>query len=81
MVRRMLRSHVIEVDGVFVGAAVQHGSGYRFVAVAPDVTCLNGRILPFLQDARRLAATAMRAPGAVVSALRSDTSDDAANAG
>ena len=77
----MLRSHVIEVDGVFVGAAVQHASGYRFVAVAPEVTCLNGKILPFLQDARRLATTAMRAPAAAVSPLRSGTSDDGANPG
>ena len=77
----MLRSHVIEVDGVFVGAAVQHASGYRFVAVAPEVTCLNGKIMPFLQDVRRLAATAMRAPGAVISPLRSGSSEDTANAG
>lgn len=28
----MIQSHIIEVDGVFVGAAVRLDTGYRFVA-------------------------------------------------
>jgi hypothetical protein len=51
----MLKSHVIEVDGVFVGAAVQHSDGYRLVAVAPQLAPLNGVVAPTLQDTRRLA--------------------------
>ncbi len=28
----MLQSHIIDMDGVFVGAAIRIDSGYRFVA-------------------------------------------------
>ncbi len=54
----MLKSHVIEVDGVFVGAAVQHSDGYRLVAVAPQLATLNGVVAPSLQDTRHLAMRA-----------------------
>ncbi|MBV9687189.1 MAG: hypothetical protein JO096_08250 [Alphaproteobacteria bacterium] len=66
----MLKSHVIEVDGVFVGAAIQQSSGYRFVAVAPQLTCLDGTVVPYLHEARRLAANALRAPVSVRLPLR-----------
>ena len=56
----MMRSHIIEVDGVFLGAAVQHSAGYKFVAVAPQLTCLNGMVHPTLEDTRRLAIHALR---------------------
>ena len=55
----MLKSHVIEVGGVFVGAAVQHSDGYRLVAVAPQLAPLNGAVAPTLQDTRRLAIRAL----------------------
>lgn len=55
----MLKSHVIEVDGVFLGAAVQHSDGYRLVAVAPQLASLNGAFAPTLQDTRRLAVRAL----------------------
>ncbi len=53
----MIQSHVIEVDGAFVGAAVRHGQGYRFVAVDMRVEELDGSVLPSLADTRRLAAS------------------------
>ena len=58
----MLKSHVIEVDGVFVGAAIQHFNGYEFVAVAPQLTTLNGVVSATLQEARSRAVHALRRP-------------------
>ena len=56
----MLRSHVIEIDGTFVGAAVQHADGYKFVAIAPQLGEINGTFSPSLQEARRLAVQTLR---------------------
>lgn len=51
----MLQSHVIEIDGAFVGAAVRIDRGYRFVATDLRVEELDGSIWPSLADVRRLA--------------------------
>lgn len=51
----MLQSHVIEVDGRFVGAAVRQAGGYRFVAVDPRLEDLDGSIWPSLTDVQRVA--------------------------
>lgn len=51
----MLQSHVIEIDGAFVGAAVRLTSGYRFVATDTRLDELNGTISPSLADVRKLA--------------------------
>jgi hypothetical protein len=51
----MLQSHVIEIDGVFVGAAIRLHNGYRFVAVNVKLDDLDGSIWPTLADIRRLA--------------------------
>lgn len=51
----MLKSHVIEVDGAFVGAAVLLSDGYRFVAADLRVEEIDGSLWPSLQDARRVA--------------------------
>ena len=53
----MIQSHVIEVNGAFVGAAVRHEHGYRFVAVDLRVEELDGSVLPSLADTQRLAAS------------------------
>jgi hypothetical protein len=54
----MLQSHVIEVAGTFVGAAVddrRHASGqFRFVAVDPRVGELDGSEWPTLPDLKRV---------------------------
>ena len=42
----MMKSHVIEVDGIFLGAAVQHATGYKFVPVMPQLIRLNGMVSP-----------------------------------
>ncbi len=53
----MVQSHVIEVGGAFVGAAVRQERGYRFVAVDLRVEELDGTVCPSLADAQRLAAS------------------------
>ncbi len=51
----MIQSHIIEVDGVFVGAAVRLDTGYRFVATDFRLEQLDSTIWPTLADIRRLA--------------------------
>jgi hypothetical protein len=59
----MLQSHVIEIDGAFVGAAVRLDIGYRFVATDHRLDELHGTTWPSLADLRRLAHRAFRAGG------------------
>lgn len=54
----MLQSHVIDIDGAFVGAAIRQQDGFRFVAVDVRLDELDGKILPSLDDVRRQARTA-----------------------
>ncbi|APH54516.1 Hypothetical protein GbCGDNIH9_1223 [Granulibacter bethesdensis] len=58
--KTMLQSHVIEVDGAFLGAAVRNESGFRFVAIDLRVEQLDGSIWPTLADAKRLASQLYR---------------------
>ena len=51
----MIQSHVIDVDGVFVGAAVRLDTGYRFVATDFRLEELDSSIWPTLADVRRVA--------------------------
>ena len=51
----MLQSHIIEVDGTFVGVAVRIDRGYRFVATDFRLEELDSSIWPTLEDVRRLA--------------------------
>jgi len=51
----MIQSHVIDVDGVFVGAAIRLDTGYRFVAIDFRLEELDSTIWPSLADVRRLA--------------------------
>jgi hypothetical protein len=72
----MLQSHVIEIDGAFVGAAVRLDTGYRFVATDIRMEELNGTTLPTLADVRRTAHRLFRTrsfsapPGATPAAAR-----------
>jgi hypothetical protein len=52
---RMLQSHVIDIDGTFVGAAVRLDTGYRFIATDLKLDDLDGSIWPTLADVQRLA--------------------------
>lgn len=51
----MLQSHIIDVDGVFVGAAIRIDRGYRFVATDLRMEDLDTSIWPTLADVRRVA--------------------------
>ena len=51
----MLQSHIIEIDGVFVGAAVRIDRGYRFVAIDFRLEELDSTIWLTLADVQRLA--------------------------
>ena len=51
----MLQSHIIEVDGAFVGVAVRIDRGYRFVATDFRLEELDTSVWPTLEDVRRLA--------------------------
>ena len=64
----MIQSHIIEVDGTFVGAAVRQERGFRFVAVDLRVEELDGSVSATLADTQRLAASLLttgRLPGRV----------------
>jgi hypothetical protein len=51
----MLQSHLIDVDGVLVGAAVRLDAGYRFIATNMRLEDLDQTIWPTLADVQRLA--------------------------
>jgi hypothetical protein len=56
----MLQSHIIEVGGVFVGAAVRIDRGYRFVATDFRLEELDTSIWPTLDDVRRVARLSLQ---------------------
>jgi hypothetical protein len=51
----MLQSHIIDIDGVFVGAAVRLDRGYRFIATNMRLEELDQTIWPTLADVQRVA--------------------------
>ncbi len=59
----MMQSHVIEIDGAFVGAALRVESGYRFIATDIRMDELDGTTWPSLDDVRRLAHRLFRTGG------------------
>lgn len=50
----MFQSHVIEIDGRFVGAAIAYSEKSRFVAVDPRVEELDGTEWGSLGDVQRI---------------------------
>lgn len=72
----MLQSHVIDVDGAFVGAAVRQADGFRFVAVDVRLDDLDGSVWPTLDEVRRQARAAFllgRRPFAAAPAAAGET--------
>ena len=55
----MFQSHVIEVSGQFVGAAVAHSGRYRFIAVDPRVEELDNSFWPSLTEVKRVVGHLM----------------------
>jgi len=77
----MLQSHVISIDGAFVGAAVRLDRGYRFVATDTRMADLNGTWWPALEDVQRRAHQVYRtgrlaAPGVVSAAGAAPAASD-----
>jgi hypothetical protein len=57
------QSYIIEVDGIFVGAAAFYGDGYRFVGVDQRLKGLDGKHFAELAEVRAAAnSTYRRAP-------------------
>jgi hypothetical protein len=52
----MIQSHVIEVAGVFAGAAVRTSERFRFIAVDPRLEDLDQSEWASLAEIRRVAA-------------------------
>ena len=55
----MFQSHVIEVTGRFAGVAVTAAGRFRFVAVDPRLSDLDGSEWPSLADVRRVVGRAL----------------------
>lgn len=70
----MLQSHVISIDGAFVGAAVRLDTGYRFIATDMKLDDLDGSVWPTLDDVRRLAHRIYTGGRAQVSPSRAQAS-------
>jgi hypothetical protein len=51
----MIQSHVIDISGVFAGAAVKTSGVFRFVAVDPRLEDLDQSEWPSLSEIRRVA--------------------------
>jgi hypothetical protein len=49
----MLKSHVVDIDGTFVGAAVRLPNGYKFVAVDVRLDALDGSVWSTLAELLR----------------------------
>jgi len=56
----MFQSHIIEVNGTFIGAAVPTFGKFRFHAVHPQVSDLDGSAWPSLEELKRAAGFMFR---------------------
>jgi hypothetical protein len=57
----MHQSHVIDIAGVFAGAAIRLPHAYRFVAVASGLSALDGQEFGDLAEIRRAVRQRMAA--------------------
>ena len=55
----MIRSHVVDIAGVFAGAAVKKPTHFEFVAVHPRLSGIDRSEWPSLTELRRAAAHVM----------------------
>ena len=59
----MRQSYIIEIDGIFVGAAAFHGDGYTFKGVDSRLKDIDGQHFAKLSEVREAASrTYRRAP-------------------
>jgi len=59
----MLQSHIIDIDGEFVGVAIRLDAGFRFIATDPRVEEIGETVWPTLADIRRLTRLALQRSG------------------
>jgi len=52
----MRHSSVIDINGIFVGAAVEQDHAYRFVATHDRLGPLDGSVFPSLRDVKSAAS-------------------------
>ena len=52
----MIQSHIIEIAGIFAGAAVKTSANFRFIAVDPRLEDLDQSEWPSLSEIRRVVA-------------------------
>jgi hypothetical protein len=55
----MLQSHIIDIDGNFVGVAIRLDNGFRFIAVDPRARDISKTFWPTLADVRRISRLAL----------------------
>jgi len=55
----MIRSHVVDIAGVFAGAAIRKPTHFEFVAVHPRLSGIDRSEWPSLSDLRRAASYVM----------------------
>lgn len=67
----MQQSHVIDIDGTFVGAAVRLECGYRIIATDMRVGQLHGSQWPTLEELRRRLHRSYRSAGQLPGDTRS----------
>ncbi len=56
----MRQSYIIEIDGIFVGAAAFYGDGYTFVGVDSRLKDMHGQHFSQLADVREAASRTYR---------------------
>lgn len=56
----MRQSYIIEIDGIFVGAAAFYGDGYTFVGVDSRLKEIDGQHFDKLSDVREAASRTYR---------------------
>jgi hypothetical protein len=54
------QSYIIEIDGIFVGAAAFHGDGYTFVGVDSRLKDMHGQHFSQLSEVREAASRTYR---------------------
>jgi hypothetical protein len=74
----MLKSHIIDINSVIAGVAIQSDRGFRFIAVDLRVEELDATVWPSLEQVSRLARRLFLTGGF---ADRAVPNTDAANGG
>jgi len=61
----MRQSSVIDINGIFVGAAVKQDQDYRFIATHDRCGALDGSVFPSLREVKTAASAVFFGPAPV----------------